>query len=427
MTLPNAAPPIFYRQQALTLPKLFSHGTARSDTPERTWEKIPAVMRHIGATRLANITHLDRTGIPTVMAIRPGGKVLSIAFGKGMTLLQAKLSAAMECLERRQAEAANLPTFMASHADLAARGPHIPQENLLLPKHSPFHPHTPVLWTMGFDLMSQQEIPTPWEQVTLTPQEHTRNLPCFFGGSNGLAAGNHLLEAITQALLEVIERDAVTCHFEAATTQGRVTMLDRVDLSGVTLPPLVQAVEMLEKARMGLAVFDSTVDTNIPTYGAALWDRDSLHQGVAMGFGTSLTPQVAMLRAVTEAALGRAEILSGMRENYPTFDYWTHHLTDNVPMREQLEGTPATVAVDRHPDRATQTFEGDAHLLLEALRNVGLHQAMVFDLSEPGLETPVVRLVVPGLEGYYEFPYSQPHARAKRYAMQRAAGAGRSA
>ena len=116
-----------------------------------------------------------------------------------------------------------------------------------------------------------------------------------------------------------------------------------------------------------------------------------------------------------------------MRENYPTFDYWTHHLTDNATMREQLEDTPATIAVDRHPDRATDSFEGDTQRLLEALKNVGLKQVMAFDLSEPGLDVPVVRLVAPGLEGYYEFPYSKPHARATRYAVERAAGAGRTA
>ncbi len=425
MTQSGHTGPLLWEGEPLSLAKAPGHGTPRSSAPETTWRKIPAMMERIGITRLANVTSLDKTGVPTVMAMRPTGKILSVAFGKGMNLLQASLSAAMESMERRQAEVVRRPLLRASHAELAARGPVIPLERLILPKHSPFHEQLPVAWTMGFDLVQQQQLPTPWEQVSLTPQEHGGGLACFFGGSNGLAAGNHLLEAVCQALLEVIERDAVTCHFEAARAVGAPMLLDRVDHHGADLQPLCKALEMLEKSRMGVAVYDCTADTATPTYGAVVWDREALHQGLAMGFGTSLTPQVAMLRAVTEAALGRAETISGMRENYPPFDYWTHHLTDHAAMREALDEQPMTVPVDRHPDAATPSFEGDVHLLLEKLRAVGLDNVLAFDISEPGLELHVVRLVVPGLEGYYEFPYSQPHARALQYAAARASEARR--
>jgi ribosomal protein S12 methylthiotransferase accessory factor len=40
-------------------------------------------------------------------------------------------------------------------------------------------------------------------------------LRCFVTDTNGLASGNHFLEALASALYELIERDAVSCHLFA--------------------------------------------------------------------------------------------------------------------------------------------------------------------------------------------------------------------
>src|SRR5256885_14560422 len=48
---------------------------------------------------------------------------------------------------------------------------------------------------------------------------------------------------------------------------------------------------------------------------------------------------------------------------------------------------------------ATDSFEGDLAVLLAALGRIGIHSVAVVDLTQPEIGIPVVKVVVPGLEG----------------------------
>ena len=77
--------------------------------PEETIKNVESKLRVAGVTRVAEITHLDRVGIPVYSAIRPGAAegAVSIYAGKGATKSQAKASAMMESFERYSAEIRN--------------------------------------------------------------------------------------------------------------------------------------------------------------------------------------------------------------------------------------------------------------------------------------------------------------------------------
>jgi ribosomal protein S12 methylthiotransferase accessory factor len=54
--------------------------------------------------------------------------------------------------------------------------------------------------------------------------------------------------------------------------------------------------------------------------------------------------------------------------------------------------------------------------LLDRLRSIGLEQAIVVDLTQPEFGIPVVRVVVPGLEGsdhHHSQYWPGPRARAR--------------
>src|SRR5882724_1943168 len=57
-----------------------------------------------GITRVAEVTNLDRIGIPVALAVRPNSRSLSVSQGKGIRREQAVLSAVMEALELAAAE-----------------------------------------------------------------------------------------------------------------------------------------------------------------------------------------------------------------------------------------------------------------------------------------------------------------------------------
>jgi ribosomal protein S12 methylthiotransferase accessory factor YcaO len=58
------------------LTKGFASGTHRLVAPEVTLERIAPHLLRFGITRCADITGLDRIGIPVYVAVRPQGRVL---------------------------------------------------------------------------------------------------------------------------------------------------------------------------------------------------------------------------------------------------------------------------------------------------------------------------------------------------------------
>mgnify|MGYP000168603604 CR=1 FL=1 len=84
----------------------FFKGTHRIIPPSKTIKNNESKIKTAGITRITEITHLDRIGIPVFSAIRPtaqdGG--ISIYGGKGITPEHAKASAMMEGFERYSAE-----------------------------------------------------------------------------------------------------------------------------------------------------------------------------------------------------------------------------------------------------------------------------------------------------------------------------------
>src|SRR4051812_37128840 len=58
----------------------------------------------LGVTRVASLTELDRLGVFVCSAIRPGGHVLQVCNGKGLTPDDAELSALGETAELVSAE-----------------------------------------------------------------------------------------------------------------------------------------------------------------------------------------------------------------------------------------------------------------------------------------------------------------------------------
>jgi ribosomal protein S12 methylthiotransferase accessory factor len=70
---------------------------------------------------------------------------------------------------------------------------------------------------------------------------------------------------------------------------------------------------------------------------------------------------------------------------------------------------------------AAATFEEDCATLLQRLAGVGIEHAVVVELTTPDFDVSVVRVVVPGLEGYSSFAHYAPGLRGQRAAAVAAA------
>ncbi len=105
----------------MTEGKIDLGGTIRVRDAASTLAWIRPLLPQFGITRVANITGLDRIGIPVWTCIRPNGRSLSVSQGKGLTPELAQVSAVMESIECHHSEYVRPPELVASHRTVRRR------------------------------------------------------------------------------------------------------------------------------------------------------------------------------------------------------------------------------------------------------------------------------------------------------------------
>lgn len=404
--------PIRFRGQLLRSAKAYETGTHRARSPEQTFATIRPYLSRAGVTRIADVTGLDHIGVPTTLAIRPNALTMACSSGKGLTRDQAMVSGAMEAFELHAAETAKLPFIRATYRELCASYAAPALENLPFSRQSLFTTDWPFHWCLGWDLVSQAEVPVPYATVGMSRTEASlANLGAFQVSSNGLGAGNSFLEAVAAGLYEVIERDAVACQHHAALHNGHsFPLLEEAELR--SRPLVATVLERCDRADVRVVVYDSTADTQVPTYVAISYDRIDHGVGLMKGSGAHLDPEVALLRAITEALQSRLNFIAGSRDdifrsafsraraNWRTMSEKLEHAFDDDSPRGRLGES-----------RAAATFESDVHYLLTNVRKAGLEHVVIVDLTPEDFPVHVVRVLVPGMEGYMHHSY-RPGPRA---------------
>lgn len=393
-------------------PKGIRADAQRAVSPEKTLERVRPLFGAIGLTRLADITGLDVIGIPVVLSVRPQSGYLSVDGGKGFTTAAATASAAMECFERHAGEYTPFERFSCAYADLPNES-RIPESDLPLARNSLYGPDLEVPWTWAQDLLGGPDTAVPTVLVGLERHKHQRSsaLPFHFS-SNGLNSGNTKSEALIGALYEVIERDATTCT-KVSWEQG--APMRRVDLGTATSPDIAYLVEKIRGAGLEVVVIDCTVDTKVPTFSAYLCDLRNPAMGVYHGYGTHLDPEVAVIRAMCEAAQGRLVFIAGSRD-----DSFRHHRRLHSVFADAhsvLLGLPEIVDLRDYPDESGDTFEADGRTLVAKLAALEFTRILTVDLTHPEIGVDVFRVIVPGLEGYMLEDFSAG-SRARSWATR---------
>jgi len=390
-------------------------GTHRVVVPQRTVERLRPLLPAMGITRIANVTGLDYLGIPVVMVARPNSRVLAVTQGKGVDLDHAKASGVMEAVESYHGERISLPLKLLTYSEIARRHAVVDPGTLPSVPDCRYHPDLPILWIEGFDLMSRSPIWLPYESVHVN---FALPLPqgsgCFAASTNGLASGNHILEAVSSGICEVVERDAdaLWLHADEATRRER-----RVDLATIDDERSRWVLDRYRQAHMAVEVWDTTSDIGIPSFRCHIYEADDNPndpQGTFFGAGCHPSGAIALLRALTEAAQSRLTYISGSRDDIERRDY--RRPGDETPAEQRRN-----VGTAPQPSRPFQaTVSGDAETLnddlaweLARLSAAGLTQVVVVDLTMPEFNVPVVKVVIPGLETVPDGPDYIPGARAR--------------
>src|ERR1019366_9448882 len=132
--------------------------------------------------------------------------------------------------------------------------------------------------------------------------------------------------------------------------------------------------------------------------------------------------EVALLRALTEAAQTRLTVIAGARDDVGLTKYAQAADGNRLVEAHRLFNLTPERRFDSIGTFNSDSFEDDLAWELGRLRSAGIDEVAVVDLTLPEFEIPVVRVVIPGLEGMSDVPGFTPGARLKCLAAEGQAG-----
>lgn len=384
-------------QPAPKVPELAGRTVPLATTEARLAPLVPGSR----ITRVSDLTPLDPLGLPVFCAVTPLAEDLCSHLGKGATPRAARVSALVEAVERLSAQWPATGLRRARAAELERAGDRwIDPVDYCLPDDSAWDPQEAWSWTRGTELRTGATGWLPADLVHSPPREGVlRGVD-----TNGLASGNTHLEAVIHALYEVIERDAVSqAQFVAdhGSPHTPAPALRGIDLR--SLPDQARTwVRRAADQGLDFAVHQVPSDLGVPVFAADL--SDPAYPGPDgpiwlrfSGFGAELDPSAAVLRAITEAVQARLGWVLGARDS---FNSPVAAVGDLARSRRLWPAVPSllepfTVGAPTHRD-----LRDELDALLQHLLRVGIDAVWAFDLTDPELGLPTVRVRVPQLAVY---------------------------
>ena len=215
--------------------------------------------------------------------------------------------------------------------------------------------------------------------------------------SNGMAAGNTMMEARSQALSEIFER-----HIKNRIIGEGLCLPEVPDALIARYPGIAAGIKGLRDAGFGILVRDASLGGRYPVMNVTLLHPKD--QGCFASFGAHPRFEIALERALTELLQGRAlESLEGFAE--PGFDM------DEISMASNLEihfvdssGVISWNFLGDEPDFAfvdwnfSTTTAEDYEWLCDCVKAEG-KDIYVADFSEQGAYS--CRILVPGMSEIY--------------------------
>lgn len=364
----------------------------------------------LGVTRCAAITRLDLLGIPVWTATRPNAHPDSICVhaGKGASDDEAELGALLESVEFACAE-----NHVRSLGDISLR-------ELFEDSHRPcqhIDQLAPCLNARGhaerrIAIVEATELRTGHLRLVpaqLVAHRHPDALDLFGTTTNGLAAGGDRDDAILHALLEVIERD-ITSHEHVATTAKQI--------DPGTLPESVCSLLVYWRACGIECLLEGVPNAFDVTYiRATLYDANEPDATfICAGYGCHLDAEIALWRAISEAAQSRLSQIHGARDDLVERATVLSGLSvfDRQRYGKLLLNSISHEMQALDDVRWSGTAATGIDLLLARLAQPGIESPLLVDISKDST-VPVVRVIVPGLE-IFERKHRRVGARLKVFA-----------
>jgi oxazoline/thiazoline synthase len=335
--------------------------------------------------------------------------------GKGASPLAAQVGALCEAVERYcGTRCGDEPVIRDSYRGLGSVAVH-PAACMLFDERqyaardswnatcAPFH-HVPepldedavIEWTPVWSLLTGGRRLLPTAMLYYSPQGKPQH-PSLIADSNGNAAGSSIEDAIIHGFLELVERDAVALWWYNRTRHPLVDLQSFDDRWLARLPL------QYRRLKREVWVLDVTSDLGIPVMAAVSRRIDKPAEDVLLGFGAHPDPAVAAQRALGElgqmlpSVIGVRADGTGYAGDPHLMRWWTHATVRNQPYLRPALRQPLRTAAD-YRYRPCRTL--DLEFIYRAANRAGL-DVLVLDQTQPDINMPVVKIIVPGLRHFW--------------------------
>ncbi len=369
----------------------------RGVPPRTTLARAKAWADMAGISRVTDITRLGPLGVPVFASIRPRSSSTPITYGKGLLPIDAQVGAYMEAIEFYFAEPSTDRVVSRWGTAREVAGADC-RDNAILD----FSPRAqqqadldaPLLLAVAHDLEQGHPCLVPAELVYYPAPPVGQ--PLFGSSTNGLASGNSVQEANIHALVELIERDIWSFQFIRDTSR-------LVDAD--TLPPFVsEIVERAAQEGSTLVVRYVPNDYGLAFFSAFLFDPDNLSTKYFNGgWGCHPNRDIALVRAVCEAAQSRLALIHGARDFVGPPPEAIHQEIEQVRQQtDQVASRDHVMSYSEIPNLSTRSLEHAWTVVVDCLRRVTDRPIYGVAYTPPEADLQVVRVIVPSLEDFKE-------------------------
>jgi ribosomal protein S12 methylthiotransferase accessory factor len=355
-------------------------------------------------TRCAEITWLDRIGIPVFSATRPDAAEVVVTAGKGRSAAEARAGALMESIE--QAVAERSIAAIVERGDIrwetarqAVREGGFPLGAFCPTVGRRLDADERVAWIVARDMINATEVLVPAELVMFPcPPEFS----CGIWGSTttGLASGNTWDEAVLHGLCEVLERNAVS--FEIIAPSSLLVVPDSLPYDAATMFTAIREV--------GLNIWLRAIPSDLGACFCCMIADDEFLSPLACngGYGFHPVAAIAAVRAIAEAAQSRLSFIQGARDDLGSEhiflgdmsdsqrEAYRHELIYRYSRDEQKMFFSSMATV---PARSPTTMLAE---LAEKCQRYGLGHILVYQYPDIAAPFTVVRVVLPYAECFVQ-------------------------
>jgi len=243
-------------------------------------------------------------------------------------------------------------------------------------------------WVDGYSLVHQRYVKVPIEFISI------------ISSTNGLAAGNTMEEAITQASCEIFERYAL---INVVKPEKIVPTIDIKSLDNQTVKSMVS---FFNKNNVDVIIKDLSFDGLLPCVGVLFVNKNLSRNHMEyrrFSAGASFNFEEALMRCFVERMQGRRNFNPD-----PDFDKPVVHerinyrfLIERGISEKDMSFLEKGEVKPRPYSKCKDIFE-ELEKIKDACKKMGT-DCVIVDKTHPVLNFPVVRVVIPGMSDVISF------------------------